>query len=80
MVLRTEEQIDTCHRKQFHNDGFTYRQKYLPDAILFACSDLPSDVSYYTVDLYNRNKRSKDVLVGEKTFYPAVDAPTPGGR
>ena len=31
----------------------------------FCCfSDLPSDVSYYSVDLYNRNKRSKDVLVG----------------
>ena len=53
------------HRKQFHNDGFNYWQKYLPDAILFACSDLPSDVSYYTVDLYNRNKRPKDVLIGE---------------
>ena len=31
---------------------------------VFSCSDLPSDVSYYSVDLYNRNKRSKDVLVG----------------
>ncbi|XP_015759449.1 PREDICTED: ras GTPase-activating protein 1-like isoform X2 [Acropora digitifera] len=30
----------------------------------FKFNDLPSDVSYYTVDLYNRNKRSKDVLVG----------------
>lgn len=33
--------------------------------IMFACSDLPSDVSYYSVDLYNRNKRSKDVLIGK---------------
>ena len=32
--------------------------------ILLSCSDLPSDVSFYSVDLYNRNKRSKDVLVG----------------
>ncbi|XP_068741233.1 ras GTPase-activating protein 1-like [Montipora capricornis] len=30
----------------------------------FKFNDLPSDVSYYTVDLYNRNKRSKDVLIG----------------
>lgn len=33
--------------------------------IMFACSDLPSDVTYYSVDLYNRNKRSKDVLIGK---------------
>lgn len=32
---------------------------------MFACSDLPSDVTYYSVDLYNRNKRSKDVLIGK---------------
>ena len=44
---------------------------------LLACSDLPSDVSYYAVDLYNRNKRSKDVLIGEKSFYSASDTPIP---
>ena len=33
--------------------------------VMFACSDLPSDVTYYSVDLYNRNKRSKDVLIGK---------------
>lgn len=30
----------------------------------FYFSDLPSDVSYYSVDLYNRNKRSRDGQVG----------------
>ena len=45
---------------------------------LLPCSDLPSDVSYYTVDLYNRNKRSKDVLIGRKivTFSFCHIAPT----
>ena len=41
------------------------KQSYLVViCVFFSCSDLPSDVSYYSVDLYNRNKRSKDVLVG----------------
>ncbi|KAJ7365846.1 Ras GTPase-activating protein 1 [Desmophyllum pertusum] len=50
-------EVKTCRTKTQEGPSPIWNEE-------FKFNDLPSDVSYYSVDLYNRNKRSKDVLVG----------------
>ncbi|KAL9987198.1 hypothetical protein ACROYT_G001462 [Oculina patagonica] len=50
-------EVKTCRTKTQEGSSPIWNEE-------FKFNDLPSDVSYYSIDLYNRNKRSKDVLVG----------------
>ncbi|CAH3132087.1 unnamed protein product [Porites lobata] len=50
-------EVKTCRTKTQEGHSPIWNEE-------FKFNDLPSDVTYYSVDLYNRNKRSKDVLIG----------------